>query len=269
MQCMSCGGHLEWAGGGANARCTRCLSLFSQENQRLTPIVVEAPGGGYNPDFNALFAQNLGFGPPPPGAQAVPPPQQMQQHPGMQPQPSHNVGAGTFDMGGGQQLHVKIDGRSPDAFVKHKVSGMIWGWIIGAIILAVIVLGGIGLGIYIYFQAKDGGASASDPKTLTAVAWDGKTPYVCSGNQAVMLSNVNATAGVTASGNCQLTLKAVNITAPVGITASANAKVIVNGGIINGSDATVMASGNAKVDLIGTKVMGRSKATGGAKISGP
>ena len=133
MQCLNCGGAFEWAGGGQHARCVRCLSMFSQQNGQLTPIVVQAPGGGFNPEFNAIFAQNLGFGPPPPGAQPMPPP------------PQHNLGAGTFDMGGGQQLHVKINGKTPENYLKDKASSMIWGWIIGAVILGIVVLTFVGV----------------------------------------------------------------------------------------------------------------------------
>jgi hypothetical protein len=49
MICPSCGGPLETA--GPAARCTRCPALYSTEGGDLTPIVVEAPGGGYNPEF--------------------------------------------------------------------------------------------------------------------------------------------------------------------------------------------------------------------------
>jgi len=261
MQCMNCGGQLEWAGGGQYARCMRDLSLFSQANGQLTPVVVQAPGGGWNPEFNNIFAQNLGFGPPQPGAQPMPPQQQ-----GMQ-QPNHNVGAGQFDLGGGQQLRVKINGQSPENFVKNKVSSMVWGWIIGLIILAMIVLGGIGLAIYIYFQAKDGGPAAG-PKTAQVAQWDGKSTLTCAGNDAIAVTGVTATAGIKASANCQVTLVSVNITAPVAIDASGNAKVTMTGGTIVASTNSVVASGLAKVDLVGTKVTGKAKASGGAKITG-
>lgn len=145
---------------------------------------------------------------------------------------------------------------------------MIWGWIIGLIILAIIVLGGIGLGIYIYFQAKDGGSAAA-PKTAQVTQWDGKSTLTCGGNDAISVTGVNATAGIKAGANCQVTLVNVNITAPVAIDASGNAKVTMTGGSINASTSSVVAGGLAKVDLIGTKVTGgKSKANGGAKITG-
>jgi len=253
MQCLSCGGAFEWAGNGQYARCTRCLALFSYQNGQLTPIQVQAPGGGNNPEFNAMFAQNLGFGPPP---------QQQQQ------QQQHNLAAGTFDMGGGQQLKLKIDGKSPEGFLKDKASSMIWGWVIGAVIIGILVLGGIGLAGYIYFAAKSGSAGVS---TGAATKWDGKSTLECSGNDVISLvgvkANVSGTA-IKASGNCDLTLTGVDITAATGIEASANAKVKMTGGSIKATTNSVVASAAAKVDCTGTTVTGKSKASGAAKVTG-
>src|SRR5690606_19681173 len=214
-------------------------SLFNHENGHLTPIVVEAPGGGFNPEFNAMFAQNLGFGPPPPGAQPMPPPQMH-----MQPQqPQHNLGAGRFDLGGGQQLQVKINGRTPENYLKDKASSMIWGWIIGAVILGIVLLTFVGVGIYVYMQASDTSSPGAAAKAAAAASWDGKTPFTCGGNDAVALTGVVATAGVKASANCQLTMTDVSITAPVAIEASGNAKVIMTGGSITATNS-VVASAN-------------------------
>ena len=262
MQCLNCGGAFEWAGNGQYARCTRCLALFNNQNGQLTPIHVEAPGGGHNPEFNAMFAQNLGFGPPPPGAG-------MQQQP---QQPQHNMAAGTFDMGGGQQLHVKINGKTPEGYLKDKASSMIWGWIIGAVIIGIMVIGGLGFGAYLYFQVKSesaGGAAAG--KAAAAATWDGKSTFECKGNDVVSLTGVKANVSGTAiraSANCQLTLVGVDITSATGIEASANAKVTMTGGSIKATANSVVASGGSKVDCVGTTVTGKSKASGAAKITG-
>lgn len=238
----------------------RCLSLFNHENGQLTPIVVQAPGGGFNPQFNAMFAQNLGFGPPPPGAQPMPPPQQG---------PQHNVGAGHFDLGGGHQLHVKINGKTPEGYLKDKASSMIWGWVIGAVIIGLVVLTFVGVGIYVAVVAKDSSSPAAAAKAEEAASWDGKSPFSCSGNDVVALKGVTATAGVTAGGNCQLTLTNVNITAPIGIEASANAKVTMKGGSITATTTTVAASSNAKVDLVGAKISGpKPKTSANGKVTG-
>jgi hypothetical protein len=239
----------------------RCLSLFNNENGQLTPIVVQAPGGGFNPEFNAMFAQNLGFGPPPFGAQPMPPPQQPMG-------PQHNMAAGTFDLGGGQQLRVKINGKTPENYLKDKASSMIWGWIIGAVILGLVVLTFVGVGIYVYVVAKDTSSPAGARKAAEAASWDGKSTFSCGGNDVIALTGVTATAGVKATASCQLTMTGVNITAPVAIDASGNAKVVMTGGSINASTNSVIASANAKVDLVGTKVTGKAKTSGLAKVTG-
>jgi len=181
--------------------------------------------------------------------------------------PKNDMAAGTFDMGDGHQLRVKINGKTPENFLKDKASSMIWGWIIGAVIIGIMVLTGVGFGIYIYVVAKSPSAGSS-AKTAAAAAWDGKSTFECSGNDVVALTGVTATAGVKAGGNCQLTLTGVNITAPVGIDASANAKVTMTGGSITASTSSVVASAAAKVDLVGTKVSGKSKSSGAAKVTG-
>lgn len=275
MQCLNCGGQLEWAGGGQHARCMRCLSLFSNETGQLTPVVVQAPGGGFNPEFNNIFAQNLGFGPPPPGAQPMPPPQMGGMGMGPPggyggpppPNPNHNVGAGTFDLGGGQQLRIKINGKSPENFVKGEISSMIWGWIIGGIILALVVLTFVGIGVYTYVVAKDPTAGGGHG-VATGTSWDGKSTLDCKGNDKISLVGVTATAGIKASANCQIEMTGCNITAPIGIDASGNAKVSMTGGTITSTTNSVVASGGAKVDLVGTKVTGKAKVSGGAKVTG-
>ena len=194
-----------------------------------------------------MFAQNLGFGPPP---------------------PQHNLGAGTFDAGGGQQLQVKINGKTPEGYLKDKASSMIWGWIIGAVIIGLLVLGGIGLAGYIYYQAKSPGGGA---QTGAAATWDGKSTFECKGNDVVALTGVKANVSGTAikaSANCQLTLTGVDITAAVGIEASASAKVTMTGGSITATTNSVVATAAAKVDCVGTKVTGKSKASNAAKVTG-
>jgi hypothetical protein len=236
--------------------------MFSHANGQLTPVVVEAPGGGFNPEFNAVFANNLGFGPPPPGAAARPPPSQ---------QPQNNLAQGTFDMGGGQRLKLTVDGKSPENFLKDKASGMIWGWIIGAVILGILVLGGVGLAGYIYYVAKHGGGGTATSAGGGSVTWDGKSTFECKGNDQVTLSGIKANVSGTAikaSANCKLSLVGVNITAPTGIEATASAKVDMTGGSITSTTNAIVASNSADVSLVGTKVSGKVSKSGGAKVSG-
>ena len=186
-----------------------------------------------------------------------------------QPPPQHNYAAGTFDMGGGHQLHVKINGQTPESYLKNKASSMIWGWIIGAVILGLVVLTFAGVGIYVAAVAKDSGTSpGAAAKAAEAADWDGTSTFTCGGNDVVALTGVTATAGVKASANCQLTLTGVNITTSIPIEASGNAKVTVTGGSISGSTASVIASGNAKIDFVGTKVTGKARTSGLAKVTG-
>jgi hypothetical protein len=181
--------------------------------------------------------------------------------------PKNDMAAGTFDMGDGHQLRVKINGKTPESFLEDKASSMIWGWIIGAVIVGIMVLTAIGFGIYIYVAAKSPSAGAA-AKSAAAAGWDGKSTFECSGGDVVAIAGVTATAGVKASGSCQLTLTGVNITAPVGIEASAGAKVTMTGGSITASTNSVVASAAAHVDLVGTKVTGKAKTSGAAKVTG-
>ena len=259
MRCLYCGGGFEWA--GHNARCGSCLNLFALQNNQLTPVRVEAPGGGFNPQFNEVFARNLGFGPPPPGAVPRPPPQQ----------PQHNLQQGTFDLGGGHQLEVQINGKTPENYLKDKASGMIFGWILGAVMLGIVVLTVVGFGIYIYVVAKDDSSPASAAKAAAAAKWDGKSTFECGGNDVVTLTGVKAQVAdtaVRASGNCTLTLVNVELTAPVGIEAGASAKVKMTGGSIKATTEAVSATANASVAFVGTNVAGKVKTLGNAKVSG-
>jgi hypothetical protein len=235
MQCPRCGGGFEFAGGGQHARCMRCLTLFQMGPQGPTQVQVQAPGGGQNQEFENMMAQNLGFGPPPPGA-------------GRHNIPDMRVG----DM----NVRVKINGMTPENYAKDKVSSMVWGWIIGAIVIVLLIIGGGILGIYVWYQAKSSGTASVPTKTPEAATWDGKTTFKCDGNDAVALKNVKATAGVEADGNCKLTIDNCTITAPVGLTTDGNARVTMTGGSITSTTA-IKAMGISNITLSGTTVKGK------------
>jgi hypothetical protein len=197
------------------------------------------------------------------------PPPPLQGGAPMQQAPKDDFAKGTFDLGGGAQLKVKINGMTPENFAKNKASQMIWGWIIGAIIVVVMLIVFAGIGGYVWYTAKNSGASSvNDAKQAAAGAWDGKSTFECTGNDVVSLTNVKATAGVNAGGNCQLTMTGVSITAPVGIEAGGNAKVKMVGGSVTASTNSVVAGANAHVDFVGTTVSGKSKTSGAAKVTG-
>lgn len=173
-------------------------------------------------------------------------------------------------MGGGHHLEVKINGQTPENYAKNQVSSMVWGWIIGAVILGIVLLTVVGFGIYIY-AAKDDSSPVTKAATAKAASWDGKSTLECKGNDVMAIEGITATVSDTAiraSGNCQLTLTNVKITAPVGIEASANAKVTMTGGSIAASSNSVIASAGANVVIAGAQVSGKSKKSGAAKIVG-
>lgn len=243
MNCLSCGGPLEFAGqNAAYARCTHCLALYTNQNRSLTPMQVQAPGGGNNPEFNAMYAQQLGFAP------------RQASHMHMQ-------------MGG---VGVKINTSRLERDVKNKISGMIWGLVIGGFILLCIA------GVFLYVLLKTKSAineSITSTTTPKVIAWDGKTPLECGGNEKVTVkgvtANIAAGTAISAAGSCEVDLTDVNITAPLPIEAGGNAKVTVHGGSLKGTPNAISAAGNAQVTLTGTKVDGKAQKLGNAKITGP
>ena len=42
-------------------RCTKCGLLSRQDGQFLMPVIVQAPTGGWDPEFQAIFEEQLGF----------------------------------------------------------------------------------------------------------------------------------------------------------------------------------------------------------------
>ncbi len=198
------------------------------------------------------------------------PPQQAQQQ---QQQPQQVVEARIHVAG--LNINASSDGgldtRGLQNQLKDKATSKVIWWGIGCGILFVVGVGILGLGWYIWASVKSGmsASSTSSPRSTAVAKWDGKSTFACSGNDAVTLTGVKASAGITADANCQLTLVGCDITAPTGIDANSNAKVTVTGGSINGSSFAVKAGGLAKVTLTGTKVTGKTQATGAAKITGP
>jgi len=59
-RCPSCQSPLEWTPTREHARCSGCAGLYVSDG---TPVRLEAPGGGFNPEFQAIFEQQLGFAP--------------------------------------------------------------------------------------------------------------------------------------------------------------------------------------------------------------
>jgi hypothetical protein len=210
---------------------------------------VRAPNGQVDPQFTAIFAQQLGFAP----RQAT----------------QHVVGVGP--------VNLVVNTGKMERDIRNKISGFIWGWIITGIVVVLVGIGGIILYVYIRGQmnasAANGGMPAAGTGGPQVVSWDGKSAYSCAGSQVVTIKNTTANLSsgpaVSVLGACQLTLENVNITAPEGISALGNAKVTVKGGSITSTGEAINAMGNAQVAVEGAKVTGKTSTLGaGAKITG-
>jgi hypothetical protein len=251
MHCLQCGGSFEYAGANKNyARCTKCLALHEVVRPGHVQLMdVRAPSGQVDPQFTAIFAQQLGFAP----RQAT----------------QHVVGMGP--------VNLVVNTGKIERDIRNKISGFIWGWIITGIVLVLVAIGGIILWVYIRGQmnqaAANGGMPAAGTGAAQVVSWDGKSPYSCGASQVVTIKNATANLSsgpaVSALGACQLTLENVNITAPQGIQALGTAKVTVKGGSITSTGEAINAMGNAQVAVEGAKVTGKTSTLGaGAKITG-
>jgi hypothetical protein len=258
MKCLNCGGPLEYAGAQKEfARCTHCVSLFHHDARRnLSPMQIPTPPGVNPHTFAQDYAVQLGFAPR---------------------KASHEVVGANI---GGVNVGVKLNTGKMERDIKNKVSGYIWGLVIGGIIIFLIIATFAGIGIYAYFQAKDmgvtgggGGGGAAGPSAPGKPAtWDGKATFNCTGNDNVSLTGVSATLasgdGIHADGNCKLSITGANITAGTAINASGNARISVTGGNLKGTANAISASGNAQVTCVGTTVTGKTSSSDNGKITG-
>ncbi len=221
---------------------------------------------------------------PPPGAAppmgAMPPtPQQSMQNAFAQEaeerlDPSnYNVKAkikvGGFNINASTDEGLDADGLGKQAMDKVK-SNVIW--YVGGCLVVGVVLAGVA-GIILWAVMTSGSGATASTGGGKAAAWDGKSTFVCKGNDKVSLSGVTATiasgSAIKASANCRLTMTNMIISAPVGIEASGNARVTVSGGAVTGSEAAAKASGLAKITFSGTTVSGKKDAKKPATITGP
>jgi hypothetical protein len=199
-------------------------------------------------------------------------PQQPRAQP-QQQQPQLNVKAkinvGGFKINASTDKGLDTAGLMNQAKDKAK-SNLIW-YGVGCGILLVVVLGVLGLGLYIWRSAATasvGGAGGA----AAAGKWDGKSTFTCGGNDNVTLSGVTAnltTTAISANMNCHLALSNVKITAPTGIDASGNAVVTVTGGSITSTTLAAHADINAQITFTGTTVSGKTQAEMNGKITGP
>jgi hypothetical protein len=108
----------------------------------------------------------------------------------------------------------------------------------------------------------------SSPLGSVVSPWDGKTTLECSGNDELSFEDCTATlsgTAVLASGNCRLHLKRCTIVADTAIEAGGNARVLVEGGTVEGKQLAVDAGGNAVVEVRGA-LTGKVKRSGNARV---
>jgi hypothetical protein len=99
--------------------------------------------------------------------------------------------------------------------------------------------------------------------------WDGKEPFVCTGNDDTRVSGVDARGlhgtAIVATGNCRLTLTDCHVRADTAIEASGNATVVLKGGSYDG---VISISGNATVNNASARVTGSTRVSGNGHASG-
>jgi hypothetical protein len=139
---------------------------------------------------------------------------------------------------------------------RTKSSGVIG--IVLAVLLLPIIIGGFVVSI-IFLRGQS--------------EWDGTETLECAGNDEMTVSditsNVSGGPSIIADGNCTLHVKQCNLKGSIGIQAGGNAHVTVDQGSVEGTESSIDASGNARVDLHGTKVTGPKTRNANAKITGP
>jgi hypothetical protein len=101
-----------------------------------------------------------------------------------------------------------------------------------------------------------------------AEAWDGRSSLICNGDDRMTVRNKTADTGsqpaVIANGSCQLTMIDCRVKGQTGLIANGNVQVIVSGGSITGVTNSVIANGDARVELRGgARVVGQVLDTGG------
>ena len=242
MKCLQCGAGLEYVQNVRYARCSHCLALFNvveQNHQRfLQPIQVP-------PEQLEAYGIQLGFAPR---------------------KASHSV----VGVGG---VNVVLATGKMERDIKNKISGWIWGLVIGGIIILLMAVLLVVVLVFVV-RAKSDMDESNNPtaENAKAATWDGKSPFTCGGVDNIKLEKVTSklTTGtaITAMGNCHVTCANCDITAPVVVEASANAQVTFTGGKVDGSTNSAVAGANAKVDFQGTTVKGPTKATAAGKITG-
>lgn len=103
-------------------------------------------------------------------------------------------------------------------------------------------------------------------------SWNGQTTLECDMNESGTITGVTANIAqgpaIRAGGNCNIVLEGCTLTAPVVIETSGNAQVVVNGGVLTGTQQFAVASGNSHITVNGATVSGPVSRSGLARVDG-
>lgn len=135
--------------------------------------------------------------------------------------------------------------------------------------IAVAIVGTLGAAVagFLLWGASREAPSASS--VAPVAAWNGATPFRCSGGDEVVLTGVTANlpndVAITVSGNCELTLVDSSITARVGLEGDSNGVIRLRNSVLRGSEAGARLSMNQDLELEGGEI---SSAGVGIEASG-
>lgn len=169
-----------------------------------------------------------------------------------------------------RMIEPELGHRPPDP------GDIVFNLVFGIIMSLAVIGGAIFGGWYVWNKIEESGAVGAaggdddDGKPAKAEEWSGRRPFTCnSGTHKVVgtRAKLDETA-VKAAGGCKLTLVDVEIVAPTAIVALGSAKVVVEGGRLEGTDEAIVAMGSALVTLEKTEVVGKTRTGGSGKISG-
>lgn len=256
------------------------LQTLAQSLPHFVPeIIAQAGAAALGAQIQGLeLAVDLGGPVAAPGAQPLPPDPNTQLQNRMKQIASDRldprnyevkarIDIGGFRINASSESGLDTDGLAAQATSKVR-SEVVW-WGIGCVVVGLVVVGALGLGFWIWREAKTGTAAA-EHKAKEVAAWDGKSELSCGGSDEITIEKVHAKldkgTAITAGANCKLTLIDVEIDAPIAIQAGGSAKITIKGGSLTGKEAAIKALGNADVTLDGTQVTGKKEALGAAKI---
>jgi hypothetical protein len=130
-------------------------------------------------------------------------------------------------------------------------------WVRLAIVFVIVFLSGGGFWFRHWRRSM-----MADMGSAAGFGWDGRNPFMCTGNDQIDVSGINASfsagSAVTVSGNCHMTCRDCTLRAPIAVEVDGNGQVTLVNGTITGTDTSLVASGNGSINV-----------TGNAHVTGP